>query len=339
MHFNKALPIISLIGLMTCSSALIADQSVEELRAELKELRANNPKKFAQNSPAQRRLQDTLAKIAIIEKQDTFTAAIDSLTIKQPTEPRSILIYTRTRGFRHQSIPFGTYALIEIGKRTGAYTAVATEDPAVFSSPEFMNYDGVIMLNTTGDDTIPTGEARANFEQFLAAGKGLIGIHAATDCHSNWSNYLEAMGGIFDGHPWRANEIVTLYNEEPEHPICSHIKTGETIRDEIYQYKDDEHFTREKLRILLSLDLNGKDMKRAKMKRADNDYAVSWIREYANSRVFYSNLGHNDTTFMNPMALQHFLNGIQYALGDLQADARPSSQVGNGTAQALPEGF
>ena len=126
---------------------------------------------------------------------------------------------------------------------------------------------------------------------------------------------------------------------EPEHPICSHIKTGETIRDEIYQYKDDEHFTRDKLRILLSLDLNGKDMKRAKMKRADNDYAVSWIREYANSRVFYSNLGHNDTTFMNPMALQHFLNGIQYALGDLQADARPSSQVGNGTAQALPEGF
>ena len=157
MHFNKALPIISLIGLMTCSSALIADQSIEELRVELKELRANNPKKFAQNSPAQRRLQDTLAKIAIIEKQDTFTAAIDSLTIKQPAAPRCVVIYTRTRGFRHQSIPFGTYALIEIGKRTGAYTAVATEDPAVFSSPEFMNYDGVIMLNTTGDDTIPTG--------------------------------------------------------------------------------------------------------------------------------------------------------------------------------------
>ncbi len=133
--------------------------------------------------------------------------------------------------------------------------------------------------------------------------------------------------------------MVSLHNEEPEHPIYNHIKTGDRIKDEIYQYKDDEHFTRDKLRILLSLDLSGPKMKKGGMKRQDNDYAVSWIREYAGSRVFYSNLGHNNETFHNPMALQHFLNGIQFALGDLEADARPSAQVGNGSAQPLPEGF
>jgi len=335
----KALTTISLISLLACNSTVQANQTVEKLRQELQELRANNPKKLPQNSAAQRSIHDALAKIAIIEEQEAFTSAVESLNVKRPAEPRTILIYSRTKGFRHQSIPFGVYALTELGKRTGAYTAVATEDPAVFSSPEFMNYDAILMLNTTGDSTIPQGEAREQFEQFLDAEKGLIGIHAATDCHSDWPYYLEAMGGIFGGHPWRASDVVTLYNEEPEHPICSHIKTGDTIKDEIYQYKDDEHFTREKLRILLSLDMNGENMKRAKMKREDNDYAVSWIREYANSRVFYSNLGHNESTFTNPMALQHFLNGIQYALGDLKADARPSAQVGNGTAQPLPEGF
>ena len=202
-----------------------------------------------------------------------------------------------------------------------------------------MDYDGIIMLSTTGNDAIPEGEAREAFEKFLEQDRGLIGIHAATDCHADWSNYLEAMGGIFDGHPWWRQSMISLYNEEPSHPICSHIHTGDQIMDEIYQYKDDEHFTREKLRILLSLDLSGEDMKREGMKRKDNDYAVSWIRKYAGSRVFYSNLGHNKETFHNKMALQHFLNGIQFALGDLEADSRPSAEVGNGVARPLPVGF
>ena len=330
---------ISLIGLILFSCPLTAEQSIPDIQAELKALRAEDHQLWKQKNEVQKKIHATEAKLLIIENQDTFTAAVDSLKVNRPAKPRTVLIYSRTTGFRHQSIPFGIYALTELGKRTGAYKVVATEDPAVFSSPHFMDYDGVIMLNTTGNDTIPKGEARDNFERFLAQGRGLIGIHAATDCHRDWDNYLEAMGGLFDGHPWGARSVVTLYNEEPDHPICNHIHTGDTIRDEIYQYRDDEHFTREKLRILLSLDLSGKDMKKGNMKRKDNDYAVSWIRGYNGSRVFYSNLGHNNETYYNPMELQHFLNGIQFALGDLEADARPSAQVGNGKAQPLPAGF
>ena len=279
------------------------------------------------------------AQLVVQANADSLDAALASLKFEKPNKPRTVLVYSRTKGYRHKSITYGTYALTELGKRTGAFKVVASEDPEVFTSPEFMSYDGIIMLNTTGKDAIPKGPARDAFEAFLKQDKGLIGIHAATDCHKDWDNYLDAMGGTFDGHPWGASSVVSLFNEEPEHPICNHIKTGDKIKDEIYQYKDDQHFTRDKLRILLSLDLSGENMKKGKMKRKDNDYAVSWIRNYEASRVFYSNLGHNNETFSNKMALQHFLNGIQFALGDLKADARPSAEVGKGSAQPLPAGF
>ncbi|MBL6913640.1 MAG: ThuA domain-containing protein [Puniceicoccaceae bacterium] len=336
---RKSIPLLSLCALAGFAGALIAEPNLDALKQALKDLRQQDHELWKQKNAVQKQIHQTQADIRVLENADLFDAAVEALQYQRPKKTRTVLVYSRTKGFRHDSIPYGVYALTELGKRTGTFEVVATEDPAVFSSPNFMEYDGVIMLNTTGNDAIPKGEARDAFEAFLKQGKGLIGIHAATDCHRDWPNYLAAMGGLFDGHPWGANSVVTLYNEEPEHPICKHISTGDTIRDEIYQYRDDEYFTRDKLRILLSLDLSGEKMKKGGMKRQDNDYAVSWIRAYESSRVFYSNLGHNNETFYNPMALQHFLNGIQFALGDLEADARPSAQVGNGKAQPLPAGF
>ena len=271
----------------------------------------------------------------ILKVRPKIDAAIDAMQAVKPKQARKLLVYSRTKGFRHRSIPLSVAVFKELGQKTGAFTVDATEDPAVFTSGKLDDYDGILMLSTTGD-AIPHGEARQALEAFLAKDKGLIGIHAATDCHKDWANYREAMGGLFNGHPWGAGHLVTLYNEEPAHPICKHIETGYQLKDEIYQYKDDEHFTRDKLRILLSLDLSGENMMRPNMKREDHDYAVAWVRKYSGSRVFYSNLGHNDFTFYNPVALQHFLNGIQYALGDLEADARPSAEVGNGTPRPLP---
>lgn len=322
-----------------CAGFGFAEASLDSLRKEIQQLRKLDNKENKQQAEVKEKLRVLGHELTVKENEPEFSAAVASLKVQKPAKPRKVLVYSRTKGYRHKSIPYGIYTLTELGKRTGAFSVVATEDPKIFLSDEFMGFDGVIMLNTSGKDAIPKGKHRDVFEKFLEQDRGLIGIHAATDCHKDWDEYLTAMGGFFDGHPWNARSVVTLHNEEPDHPICNHIKCGDTIRDEIYQYRDDEHFTREKLRILLSLDLSGKDMKKAKMKRADNDYAVSWIRNYAGSRVFYSNLGHNNETYCNQMALQHFLNGIQFALGDLKADARPSAEVGNGSAKPLPAGF
>ena len=336
---KKSITSLCACALIGLAGTLIAEPTLDEFRQQVNELRQQERDLTKQRDAVKKELNAAAFKLLKWESEDTLSVAIASLKVQKPAKQRTVLVYSRTKGYRHQSIPYGIHTLTELGKRTGAFNVVATEDPAVFTSEHFMNYDAILMLNTTGNEAIPPGKAREAFEAFLAQDKGLIGIHAATDCHANWSNYLEAMGGIFDGHPWGAGSVVSLYNEEPAHPICNHIKTGDQIKDEIYQYKDDEHFTRDKLRILLSLDLSGPNMKKGNMKRKDNDYAVSWIREYAGSRVFYSNLGHNNETFHNKMALQHFLNGIQFALGDLEADARPSAEVGNGSAQPLPAGF
>jgi len=271
----------------------------------------------------------------VIEKMPEIKAVTAKMKAVKPIKPRKVLIYSRTTGFRHGSIPMGVAVFEELGKATGAYSSESTEDPSVFTPEKLAEFDAIFMVNTTGKP-VPDGAAQDAFEAWLATGKGLVGIHAATDCHSDWVGYRNAMGGIFNGHPWRSSDLVTLYNEHPKHPVCSCVPQGFQVKDEIYQYKEDEYFTRDKLRILLSLDLEGENMMKDGMKRSDDDYPVSWIRSLKGARVFYSNLGHNEATYINEVVLQHFLNGIQFALGDLEADSRPSAAVGKGKPKAAP---
>lgn len=265
-------------------------------------------------------------KAKAFESADKIDEMVGKMVAVKPKAERKILIYSRTTGFRHGSIEMGAAALQALGTGTGAFTADHSEDPSVMTDENLAQYDGIMMLNTTGAPVDKKGEAA--FEKFVASGKGIMGLHAATDCHRDWAGYRNVMGGIFDGHPWNAGSLVTLYNEDTEHPVSKNVPQGFQIKDEIYQYKDDEYFTRDKLRILLSLDLNGEGMKKGGMKRADNDYPVSWVRMAGPTRVFYSNLGHNDGTFLDPVAMQHILAGIQFAVGDIEADTTPSAKLG-----------
>ena len=243
-------------------------------------------------------------------------------------KPRKVLIYSRTTGFRHSSIEAGIIMLKLLGEKTGAFSAIHTEDEQMINDNELKKYDALIMLNTTGNP-ISKPESRKAFEKYISSEKGLVGIHAATDCHRDWPNYIETIGGLFDGHPWGKNSYVTIYNEDTEHPCAYMVPQGFVIRDEIYQFKEDQYFTRNKMRVLLSLDLSGPEMINNKMKRKDNDYPISWLKSYMGSKVFYTNLGHNEETYINEVALQHILSGIQFACGDLDADVTPSAKIGN----------
>lgn len=60
--------------------------------------------------------------------------------------------------------------------------------------------------------------------------------------------------------------------------------------------------------------------------RSDDDFAISWIHTFGEGRVFYCALGHVHPTYWNPAVLKHWLSGVQYALGDLEADATPSAR-------------
>jgi len=258
--------------------------------------------------------------------------------------PHKVLIFSKTNGFRHSSIPVGAAALTLLGEKTGAYTSVHSEDESYFEPAKLKQFDAVIMLNTTGevfrlaDKAMPKdAEARKavlereemlkqSLVDFVKGGGGLVGIHAATDTYHTWGAYNRMMGGAFIKHPWTSNSSVSVKNLAPDHPLNQVFKSkGFDIVDEIYQFRPDTALPTER-RMLLALDKDKMDVSRGK--REDGFYAIAWVSTYGKGRTFYCSLGHNDHIYYNPAMLQHYLAGIQYALGDLPADATPTAGAG-----------
>ena len=216
-----------------------------------------------------------------------------------PSKKHKVLVFTYAAGFVHSSIPYGAYAVEAMGKKTGAYESVISDDPKMFD--DLSAYSAIIMVNTTGDWLMPRNpgsepkndpnkpdpnfeaklakwkEAKAKYEEqskdakakvesrrknilaFLDAGGGLVGFHAASDAQYNWKEFGEIIGGYFWGHPW--HEKVGIKLDDPKHTLLS-VFNGQDfeIADEIYQFK--EPYSRGNLRILLRLDTTKTNMKK-----------------------------------------------------------------------------
>jgi type 1 glutamine amidotransferase len=158
----------------------------------------------------------------------------------------------------------------------------------------------------------------------VRGGKGLVGLHAATDNFYDWPEGIHMMGGVFAGHPWGAGGTWAFALEDPKHPLNRAFDgKGFKVSDEIYQFN---FYSRTNLHVLVKLDMDDAATARPRGNRADKDHAVSWVRREGAGRVFYYSLGHNHPIFWNPPLMQHLLDGIQYALGDLKADDAPSAK-------------
>jgi len=250
-------------------------------------------------------------------------AALPDRPTVQPRQERKLLIFSACQGFRHGSIPWGIAAVQSMGEKTGAWQSVVSDDIAMFRPENLAQFDAIVFNNSTGT-LFEDPALKISLVEFVKSGKGIIGIHAATDCFYDWPEFGAMMGGYFDGHPW--NEEVTIKIDDPKHPVNAAFE-GEplVVADEIYQFKDP--YSRDALRVLLSLDTIRTNMAKRGIKRDDADFAVSWVRSYGAGRVFYCSLGHRNEIFWNPKVLRHYLDGIQFALGDLEADTTPSAQL------------
>jgi type 1 glutamine amidotransferase len=166
-------------------------------------------------------------------------------------------------------------------------------------------------------------EARKkSLADFVASGKGLAGVHSATDTYHGWKDYNQMMGGTFAGHPWHAK--VPVKNLEPKHPLNAAFGGMDfEITDEIYQFRADTALPTDR-KFLLSLDTQKMDV--SKGSRKDGLYPVSWVSTFGKGRTFYCSLGHREEIYWNPMILKHYLAGIQYVLGDLDVDATPTTK-------------
>jgi len=167
---------------------------------------------------------------------------------------------------------------------------------------------------------------KAALAEFVAEGKGLAGCHSATDTYGGWKAYNQMMGGTFAGHPW--HQKIPVKNLEPKHVLNAAFDgKGFEINDEIYQFRADTALPGDR-KFLLSMDTA--NMPEADVKkggRKDGLYPISWVATYGKGRTFYCSLGHREEIFWNPVILKHYLAGIQYALGDLEAEAPPAKLV------------
>ncbi|MFP6874922.1 MAG: ThuA domain-containing protein [Verrucomicrobiales bacterium] len=256
---------------------------------------------------------------------DKITASLPAKAPAKPKAARKVLVFSKTAGFRHGSIPTGVEAMKQLGKSTGAFEVTATEDDSFFEPEKLKEFGAVIFLNTTGE-VFKSKEAgredrlKKSLVDFVKSGKGLIGIHSATDTYKNWKEYNDMMGGAFAGHPWHTK--IKVKNLDPGHPLTAAFAGKDfEIADEIYQFRNDTALPEER-RMLLSL--SGEIVDKGKGRYGkDGLYPIAWVDNYGKGKIFYCSLGHRDEIYWNPVILKHYLAGIQYALGDLEADDVP----------------
>ncbi len=300
----------------------------ETLTDVTKARQAPGSKVASPNAPAQqqqkRKKKKKKKRPPVVTANDlkNIQAALPQEARAKPKRPRKVLVFTLALGFKHGSIAVGAKALELMGRKTGAYEATVSDDLSMFEPENLQQFDAICMVNTTGKDMFQKKSHQESLLAFVRSGKGITGFHAATDCSRNWAPYGRLMGGYFWGHPWNADATVTVKLDDPGHPLLAAFAgQGFEINDEIYQFRDP--YSRDSVRVLLSLDTTKTNMDDDRIRRTDNDFAVSWVRSYGKGRVFYSSLGHNKHIWWNPTILKFYLDGIQFALGDLPVETAP----------------
>ena len=218
--------------------------------------------------------------------------------------PPHVLVFSKTAGYRHASIEAGKVAFEKMAKEKG-FVVTLTEDAGQFSTDNLKRYRAVVFLNTTGDVLNP--EQQANFERYIQAGGGYLGIHAATDTEYDWNWYGRLAGAYFLDHPMPDNVqkgkfIVTLR----QHWATRMMPDEFERTDEFYSFKQ----ISPAIHVLVTID----EKSYRGGKNGDN-HPMSWYQEFEGGRSFYTAMGHTDQTFSEPLFLGHVYAGLQYVMG------------------------
>lgn len=231
-----------------------------------------------------------------------------ALGIARAHEEFKILVFSKTAGFRHDSIPNGLTAIRTLGTNNH-FTVDASEDAAVFSDSNLSNYQAVVFLSTTGD--ILNTNQQAAFERYIQGGGGFVGIHAAADCEYDWPWYGGLVGAYFASHP-AGTPTATIKVADTVHPSTASLPKRWVRTDEWYNFQSNP---RGSVHVLATLDektYSGGTM--------GFDHPIAWCHKYDGGRAWYTAGGHTPESFSDPLFLAHLLGGIEYAVGEAEAD-------------------
>jgi len=240
-----------------------------------------------------------------IARHSAVVAAIALAVLLEPCAAHAsarVLAFSKTAAFRHGSIPAAVAAVEEIGLARG-WTVDATEDAAVFTAANLANYDVVLFLLTTGD--VLDDAQQVAFEDFIRAGGGWVGVHAASDTEYDWPWYGSLVGAYFRTHP--AVQEATIRVTDSDHPSTRMLPERWVRTDEWYDFRANP---RGDVHVLATLDETTYSTG-----IMGYDHPWSWCHHYDGGRAWYTAGGHTDQSYSEPLFREHLIGGIEFAAG------------------------
>jgi len=273
---------------------------------------------------------ETLSPAEIAKRSEEVRQKIDAAIPRQayatPKKRRKMLVVESLHGMSHNTIPHTNVMVERMGKITGAWETEFSNDLDNLKYPKIKQYDGVLLNDIVGEFAAEPA-VRDGLARFVKEGGGLAGIHGTPWASRNWDEFAEMIGA--QSAPHRIEQgIMKVYDRAS--PIMKPFQEKDlNFKEEYYRFQTEGQgrLRWDKVRVLMTVELDDPKIEPRPWtgyKRPDNVYPVSWIRNYGKGHVFYSSLGHMPETFMTPELVGHFLAGLQFMLGDLEADATPN---------------
>ncbi|ERM83185.1 Crp/Fnr family transcriptional regulator [Rhodonellum psychrophilum GCM71 = DSM 17998] len=227
---------------------------------------------------------------------------------KRSGDPK-VLVFSKTAGFHHESIASGIAAIQKLGAENG-FAVDTTTNSDNFNEENLSQYSTVIWLSTTGE--VLNHYQEADFERYIQAGGGFVGVHAATDTEYHWGWYNRLVGAYFLDHPGINDphpnvQDGTINVTDRSHSTTKFLPEIWNRKDEWYSFKK----LNPEVNVLMNLD-ESSYQGGVKM----GEHPVAWYHEYDGGRAFYTAGGHTNESYTEDLFLQHLLAGIQYAIGD-----------------------
>lgn len=215
----------------------------------------------------------------------------------------SILVFSKTVGYRHKSIETGKKTIEKIAQEKD-WKVTFSEDASIFNAKDLSKFDVLFFLNTVGD--ILNDKQQEVMKKFLSNGKGFVGVHAASDTEKKWDWYGEMVGAVFKGHP-KPQKAKLHINKSFGHAAVKHLHKEEEFFDEWYNFKEP---VASHVNVLATLDESSYTGKRMGMK-----HPITWYHHYDGARVFYTGLGHTKKAFSDERFIKQIAAGIEWASG------------------------
>jgi type 1 glutamine amidotransferase len=211
------------------------------------------------------------------------------LLLASCTTQQNLVVFSKTSGYRHDSIPEGIQAVQKIGKELG-FTVIPTEDSSDLLSE---NYEVLVFLSPTLDVLNETEQE--HLRKFVEKGGGFVGIHSATNCEYEFDWYINTLvGAKFASH--RQIKSLDVDVIDSMHPSTKHLPNPWTRTDEWY------NFDRAPENVIVLLEIEDEDGRRP----------ISWCRQIEHGRSFYTGGGHTKESYSDPQFLNHIKGGIEW---------------------------